>query len=371
MKQVKKPTTVLPHRENKNTYFIAANGYSGFRSRYDVVFHSLSYTRVYIIKGGPGTGKSRMMAEIAKEIEKRGGNVQYIYCSSDPDSLDGVILTNHERRIAILDGTAPHTRCTDYPGVIDEIINLGEFWDDTCLSDQKDEIVRLCHKKSADYQMAYRYLALAGSVDEIATELLTQCLDQEKLKKAVSRFVCKCRTSSAPQETIQYWSACSMKGKVSFSPVPDDAAVIYVNDYLGSGRFYLNALRDALRKAERYTYLLIPSCYTDERTEGIYLPDDNLLFVIGEGKTTDSVINMRRFLLHDRLVALRPQLRSLSSLHNTATDTAVSYLREAGSYHFALDEIYGSAMDFAAKEKYVKDLLVRIQEQLFPLENID
>lgn len=365
MKTQRKTVSEVPEGAVKNTFFIAANGYSGFRSRYDSVFRSLAYSHVYIIKGGPGTGKSRMMSEIAKEVEKQGGNVEYIYCSSDPTSLDGVILMNKERRIAILDGTAPHTRCTDYPGVIDEIVNLGEFWDGERLSEQKKEVVRLCQEKSLDYRMAYRYLSLAGVVDDLITELLVQCLDQKKMMKAAARTVRACTPSAQPKETVQYWTACSMKGKISLSPVPKSARVVCVCDYLGSARFYLNALRDALREAKQYAYVLIPSCYTDERTEGIYLPDDNLLFISGDERAKDKSVNMRRFLLHDRLLALRPKLRRLSTLHESMTDTAVAYLREAGTHHFALEEIYGSAMDFGAKEKYVKQLSARIQKQLF------
>ena len=349
-----------------NAFFIAANGYSGFRSRYDTVFSSQSFTHIYVIKGGPGTGKSRMMSEAARAVEEKGGTVEYIYCSSDPESLDGVILTSTNGRIALFDGTAPHTRCTDYPGVIDDIANLGEFWNSQCLADQRTEILRLCREKSSDYQTAYHYLSLAGAVDRLLDELLARCIDGPKIRKAVQRSLRELHHDATHCENIQYWNACSMRGKAYFSPVPNNATVIRVDNYLNSGRFYLNALRDALREAKTFSYVLIPSCYTDERTEGVYLPKDNLLFVSGDAHKGSKTINMKRFLKPDSLSRYRSQIRRLISLHESITDTAVSYLKEAGAFHFALEEIYGAAMDFEAKEQYVNQIIEKIIRQLFP-----
>ena len=53
------------------------------------------------------------------------------------------------------------------------------------------------------------------------------------------------------------------------------------------------------------------------------------------------------------------------ALHESMTDAAVSYLKEAGAYHFALEQIYGVAMDFEAKERYVSTLIDKIIKQLF------
>ena len=109
--------------------FAAANGYCGFRSYFNEIFSPDSYDRLYIIKGGPGTGKSSLMKRYAGEMEGRGYEVARIYCSSDPTSLDGVISYSNGGRIGIIDGTAPHTQDTKYPGAIDIIIDLGVSFD--------------------------------------------------------------------------------------------------------------------------------------------------------------------------------------------------------------------------------------------------
>ena len=48
-------------------------------------------------------------------------------CSSDPDSLDGVIFP--QIRACIADGTSPHVIEPRFPGAVEELVNLGDYWD--------------------------------------------------------------------------------------------------------------------------------------------------------------------------------------------------------------------------------------------------
>ena len=57
--------------------FAASNGAGGFKSYYDQVFDREELERLYIIKGGPGTGKSRFMHIVAKFSEELGFGVEY------------------------------------------------------------------------------------------------------------------------------------------------------------------------------------------------------------------------------------------------------------------------------------------------------
>ena len=92
--------------------FACINSGQGFRSYFDTFLGKMQY--VYVIKGGPGTGKSGFMRRIRKEAQKRGEESLPIFCSSDPESLDGLILK--ERRIAFVDGTSPHVQEPAQPG---------------------------------------------------------------------------------------------------------------------------------------------------------------------------------------------------------------------------------------------------------------
>ena len=105
--------------------FAGANSGGGFQSFYETILSDSEIKRIYILKGGPGTGKSSFMRDAASLAASRGLSVESYFCSSDPSSLDAVVLGG---KYAILDGTAPHTVEASAPGAREEIINLGAFW---------------------------------------------------------------------------------------------------------------------------------------------------------------------------------------------------------------------------------------------------
>lgn len=86
-------------------FFLGANTPQGFVSRFDQLADPSDGWREFIIKGGPGTGKSTLMKRVAKAFEPESSQIEWIHCSSDVESLDGVII--HDQKISIADGTPP------------------------------------------------------------------------------------------------------------------------------------------------------------------------------------------------------------------------------------------------------------------------
>ncbi len=99
--------TALPHIQ----YFLGANSPTGFYSLYDHLLPPERARAIYILKGGPGCGKSTLMGKVGAWAQEAGMEPEYILCSGDPDSLDAVVLP--ERGAAIVDGTAPQGVVTE------------------------------------------------------------------------------------------------------------------------------------------------------------------------------------------------------------------------------------------------------------------
>ena len=59
-----------------------------------------------LLCGRSGCGKSTLLRRIAAHLEEQGETVELIHCSSDPDSLDGVICG--ARKFSVVDSTPPH-----------------------------------------------------------------------------------------------------------------------------------------------------------------------------------------------------------------------------------------------------------------------
>ena len=122
-------------------YFLGCSSPEGFHSFFGELCptHSGGYT--YIIKGGPGTGKSSLMKRINSALTDAGIDTELIYCSSDPASLDGVYAPALNCWIA--DGTSPHTLEPKYPGAAQETVDLGRFWNKDILRSRADEVIAL------------------------------------------------------------------------------------------------------------------------------------------------------------------------------------------------------------------------------------
>ena len=90
---------------SKIQYFLGGNTPSGFYSLYHQLSDPERFRALYIIKSGPGSGKSSLMRRVGRHAQAAGLETQEILCSGDPDSLDALILP--QLGAAIVDGTAP------------------------------------------------------------------------------------------------------------------------------------------------------------------------------------------------------------------------------------------------------------------------
>ena len=66
---------------------------------------------------------------------------------------------------------------------------------------------------------------------------------------------------------------------------------------------------------------------------------------------------MKRFLDDAELKNARQELKYAVNLKKSCIDGALSALSKASEYHFALEKIYGEAMDFLAKEEFTDNFI--------------
>ena len=351
----------IPKKSEKETaYFVTANGYHGFRSYYSDIYRSDAFTRIFILKGGPGTGKSRLMREAASAAISRGATVDHIYCSSDPASLDGIIAVSGDKRVAILDGTAPHTRCAPLPGLVDEILNLGEFWNPFALLLERERILTLTKTKSEAFALAYRYLSIAGTAMETALATAREVLDKEKLNAFLHRRLKKAKKTSFSEKRI-LTDGIGMRGRVHFETMEHRAkAIVPVGSRFGFDYLFFENAREILKKSE-YAYTLIESPRDRGLFDGIYLEKDGVL-LLSERLAKEKVppINPQRFFFQNSLTKKKGDIKRMLSTAEEMENQAINAFKSAGESHFALEEIYINAMDFSKKEAFSRGICERI-----------
>ena len=339
----------------QHQYFAASNSAQGFKSYYPEIFARADL--IYIIKGGPGTGKSSLMKRYAHAAEAKGYTCEYYYCSSDPGSFDGVLIFGKDRVTGMLDGTPPHACEPKFPGVREEIINLGAFWDGDLLRKQKNEIIALSERKSAEYKNAYTFLRSVGNLRAVINGLLSEVLDREKMRLAIGRI-----TNDYPEGDARciptVIDSVSMSGRIRFDTLEKNAKKIYiVKKFYGAESFLMDELLRMLRRRDLSLRVSFDPI-TPEHADGIYIEDCDTAFVIEQGddktlsnnailsKNNTVYLNSKRFVDTEALRDIRSELRYTSRLAQSSLDGALHSLSCARIYHFLLEDIYGKAMDF-------------------------
>ncbi len=346
-------------KEGKRIYFAAANAAGGFVSHFGGLFspESGAWDKIYIIKGGPGTGKSRLMHDVAARAERCGYAVEYFLCSSDSNSLDGIRIP--ARGIAMFDGTAPHAVDPRYPGAVEEILNMGMFFDTKMLHGKLPEIRALQEKNGAAHRLASRYLRAAGEIRGGQKRLVEAAYLETKAERAVERLLTPCKKEATHTWEERFLTAISTQGIVHLSTARRDAkSYVPVRDKRGTAVFFLNTLWEACRRmgvrAVRYITPLCP-----EETEGVYLFDTGTLYYSDRysDASGEKCINTDRFFDMERFAENREKYRFAGKCVTALLEGACTSLAEAGRVHDALETHYISAMDFAAKEAFTARLL--------------
>ena len=120
---------------------------------------------------------------------EKGFNIEYMHCSSDPNSLDGVVFP--ELQVAMLDGTAPHVVDPKNPGAVDEIINLGQFWREEGITANREKILDINQEIGRYFTRAYRYIQAAYSVYRDNEAIYYLAMDHGKANRIIANTVDK------------------------------------------------------------------------------------------------------------------------------------------------------------------------------------
>lgn len=351
----------LRHLE-EDCCFAASNSAHGFHSYYAEFFDDAEIDRVFVIKGGPGTGKSRFMREVSEYAAARGWRSRMIYCSSDADSLDGVILQKGEQRWAFLDGTSPHVYEPKNPGVREEIINLGAFWDSYRLGERREEIARLNRIKQEGYRRAYRYLSAYGSVFENHRARVFPCVNLQAISDYARKLTSQIPVGQDFSAQTCVMESVGMSGRVSFDSFLYQASRLYLIDDCRGIAIYLTEALYRLAKEKKQRVRICRNPIMPDLIDGVFFLESGIAIAIRPHADVDLPhhrISMRRFLGGSDFHQTRDAAAFDERMMRAMLDGALEEMKTVRAAHFALEEIYSSSMDFDAKEKFTKSFCNR------------
>lgn len=356
-------------------YYAGGNTARGFHNLF--VSNIKDLERLFILKGGPGTGKSFLMKKIGEEWLNRGFNLEYLHCSADNQSIDGVII--RDLQVGIVDGTAPHVIEPKAPGAIEEYVNLGEAWDSKKLVSYKKNILHLSEERSRAFQTAYSLFAEGLRIHDEWEGLYIKNMDFVEANKLtneiIQQFFQGVKLNKKADVKHRFLGAATPIGPVDFiqNLTEDIEHRYFIKGRPGSGKSTM--LKKIATSAEDLGYNVeIYHCGFDPRSVdmvilreiGIAIFDSTAPHEHFPVRKTDKVIDMyTRTMPEGTDERYATEIIDIKTRYSSKMKEATSYLSKAKKLHDELEEIYIAAIDFSVLDKQYEDIrseIMRIEE---------
>lgn len=308
--------------------FLASNTTNGF-IEYFTKF--MTNHRTIILKGGPGTGKSTLMKKLAAEAEKTGEDVLLFYCSSDPESLDGVFFPS--RNFVVLDGTSPHALDASLPAINESIVNLLSAVRTDALLPFEDEIRQLLKQKKQHFAAAYASLKASSELNKHISDVILQNANSAELTNVIDKIYNTLSTAECSGEKQFFYDAFTPDGLVvgtdGFDLGFQKTAVKAGNRFLSV--YTVNAVAERLKAAKKPFTAFYSAEWPSLVSE--FIVGENLVTGVKDFGTFDNVFTLSDKPLFDKNVVL---------LQNAA----IKSLDAARNCHKQIESFYVRAIDF-------------------------
>lgn len=348
-------------------YFLGSQTPQGFKTHFDrIIADRKMYS--YIIKGGPGTGKSSLMKKIAEAFKDKS-DIDLYYCSSDPDSLDAVVIK--AKNVLICDGTAPHIFDPVYPGARQKIINMGDYWDEQSLKENAEGIIISTDENKLLHMRVKRYIGALTELFSDTYRIGEQCLNAQKLDGFTARFAKKLFSKvKGEKKAVSYsqLSALTQKGYITQTETLKDYTVYAIEDsyFCASDRFLKSIVSAALLKDLSVIISecrLLPEC----SYEHILLPELKLAFCSSNsmnGLEIQNSVKMNFSRFYDKTIVAekRARLNFNKKAANDLIDEAAKTLTRAKAVHDDIEKYYVGAMNFDKAKEVEKAIIDEISK---------
>lgn len=334
-------------------FFLGSNTRRGFIPLFEQLRTPEDGYHMYILKGGPGCGKSSLMKRIAKTLEEEHGHkIEYIQCASDPNSLDAII--DYHANISLVDGTAPHTLDPVYPGAYDLIINLGDRWDEKILLQNKKKIIELTNQIKHYHSNATSYITSAAALLEINKTGAKPFVKQRTVKAFSRQMMEELKNSTIGKEKKRLLSAVSV-GQIKFyentliSLCPklytlsdgwgaaSDYLLKMIHDYAVTNNLDMITCYCSIRTPDHIDHLIFPSA-------GIGITTMNSFHSITP-ELSEKCIPVNDLMMPIDQLTLDTLIHHLELAEQLIT-TAAEHIAKAKLLHDELESYYVAAMDF-------------------------
>ena len=353
-------------------FFLGANSSKGFKSCFHNACDVDKGERLYVIKGGPGTGKSTLIKKVIEKVCENGDEVEIIPCSTDLNSLDGAVFPN--LGVAIIDGTSPHIVEPKYFGVFERIVPLTEFLNNDVLEKNSKEIISLCKNNTVLHKKASGLIC--GAVELLDDNFSLDCAcvnyrDVSYAAKCTAELLLDKNKGEKGKEKVRFLSGITGEGGVYFYNTVKYYAnkIVAIEDKLGGvSSVFMSVIRDyALTNG--YDIITCPcALFPDRKIDHIIIPSKSLAFCtvntsLGADEKYANIIHSNRFRNIELLNGFKERISFNFKASKELLSSASSLIKDAKNVHDLLEEKYISAMDFEGVKYYANKIVNEILEK--------
>ncbi len=347
--------------ESKRTvWFLGSNSEHGFHSLYDG-FCSGDGDFLHVIKGGPGTGKSSFMRAVGLAAEAAGHDVEYIICSGDPDSLDGIYIP--DLRTGYADGTSPHVMDPEVFGGTGDYLNIGAHCATGGTYAHLDELSEFTAGYQAMYRRAYELLNAAAKVSPSVTMAYApgeaRAAVRARASGVASRELPHERPSAKGRVTRRFLGGLTCRGRILLSDTLSELApkLFLLDNRLGLGfEFTAELARQA--EARGLDTVICPHWLDPSRCEAVLFPSLGLGWAVidplAKYPEQHRCLHLDRMAGSDALNSVRAQLREDEKLEERLLTRAGQCLAGAKALHDQLEAVYRPFVDFEGLDRAVE-----------------
>lgn len=341
-------------------YFLGGVSASGFQTRFGEVMGAPGMF-TYILKGGPGTGKSTLMKKIDRHFSEYDRDIYY--CSSDTRSIDAVVI--EAPGIAVVDGTAPHIFNAQLPGVAQSLVDLGTCWDKNKIAERAEDI-RRCFAENARYHRRARAnITALSAVNHGISEHFSQSVDYDKINKYAAELLSSLPAANGSGGcTYRQLSAMTADGYSTHQPPAGYQTRTFGDERYAAGFALMDALRLGLL-AGGYD-IMVSECvlFPENKTEHIWVPSCQMHFAAGTGLNKlsfDSGTDCGGLYLSPLGTGENEELARQQKIALSLEAEAAYSIRRALDIHDELESCYISALDFGALDLLTERLIDEIK----------
>lgn len=350
-------------------WFLGVNSPKGYCSKFDQLFLKSPEGKCFLLKGGPGTGKSTILKKVAEALAEKGRDIELVFCSADTGSLDAVIIP--DGKFVVADATLPHSAEPKYPGIYETTVDLSDCWDKNILCSNSEEIAELFDLNRRLHEEARGYLSAAANLIEEAAKAGMESLFWGNVEKAALR-ICHSEIGKGNKkrgtEKQRFLSAITEKGTVFMNKTPGiicEKIYAFEDETGAASRVFMNTVRKYA--IENGLDIITCKCplFPLEKTEHVFIPSQKIGFItVNKRHKTDipfkRTLHSARFYDREKYSKQKPKIRFSLRIAEKLIEEASLRMKEAKTVHDKLENFYIKAMDFSKADEKLRKIIEEI-----------